>query len=146
MPVAGSRNSDMRAMSRGMASSLLRRLRRLRLRIWKNLSNCSQGLVIHQASVPHQCNHWPDVGLQIKTGDSVCQKIDSQADRLNARDGSGGARQCWPVRCVGDAQGQLDDEAILVIGLKDRIIFEAANRSVVCVISDSTPSRMPSSA
>src|SRR5713101_1978456 len=97
MPMAAIRNSAMRTMSRAMPRSLLRRLRRLRLRIWKNLSNCSPGLVIHQASVPHQCNHWPDVGLQIKAGDSVCQKIDSQADRLNARGGSGGARQCCPV-------------------------------------------------
>src|SRR6266404_2005751 len=132
MPTAATRNSAMRTMRRAMPFSLLRLLCRLRLRIWKKSSlSCSPGLVIHQASGPHQCHHRPDAGLHINPRGCGRQKINSEADRLDTICGGGTAVQYCRARRIVDALGQGDDVAKLVIGLKDRKIFEAADGSVV---------------
>src|ERR1035437_4212459 len=129
MPMAEIRKSAKRAMSRAIPRSLLRRLR---LYISKKSSLCSPGLVIHQASVPNQCRHWPDVSLQINAGGCVGQKIDREADRLNTTCvGTEAAVQDCRAARAGVDHGQRDDDAILVVGLKDRKILEAANGCVV---------------
>src|SRR6266404_8656688 len=138
MPTAATRNSAMRTMRRAMPFSLLRLLCRLRLRIWKKSSlSCSPGLVIHQASGPHQCHHRPDAGLHINPRGCGCQKINSKADRLDTSGGGGTAVQYCRARRIVDALGQGDDVAKLVIGLKDRKILEAADGGVVGAIGRS---------
>src|SRR5260370_6696982 len=142
MPTAATRNSAMRTMRRGMLFSLLRLLRRLRLPIMEEvLLSCSPGLVIHQASGPHQCHHRPDAGPHINARGCRRQKIDREADRLDTICGGGTAVQYCRARRIVDALGQGDDVAKLVIGLKDRKIFEAADGSVVGGIACS-PSRI----
>src|SRR6267378_6143234 len=141
MPTAATRNSAMRTMRRAMPFSLLRLLRRLRLRIWKK-SSLVVHLVIHQASGSHQCHHRPDAGLHINARGCGCQKINSEADRLDTSDGGGTAVQYCRARRSGDVLGQRDDVAKLVIGLKDRKIFEAADGSIVGGIGHS-PGRVP---
>src|SRR5260370_10223295 len=142
MPTAATRNSAMRTMRRAMPFSLLRLLRRLRLRIMEEvLLSCSPGLVIHQASGPHQCHHRPDAGLHINPRGCGRQKIDSEADRLDTICGGGTAVQYCRARRSGDVLGQGDDVAKLVIGLKDRKILEAANGGGVGRIGCS-PSRV----
>src|SRR6266853_2644439 len=74
-------------------------------------------LVVYQASVPHQCRHRPDVGLRIDPGRCICQKIDGDADRLHTIYGTDAARQYLRAICGGNVLGQLDNAAILVIGL-----------------------------
>src|SRR6266853_6518601 len=140
MPTAATRNSAMRTMRRAMPFSLFRLLRRLRLRIWKK-SSLVVHLVIHQASGPHQCHHRPDAGLHINPRGCGRQKINSEADRLDTTCGGGTAVQYCRARRIVDALGQGDDVAKLVIGLKDRKIFEAADGSVVGGIACS-PSRI----
>src|SRR6266852_479101 len=144
MPTAATRNSAMRTMSRAMPFSLLRllRFRRLRLPIMEEvLLSCSPRLVIHQASGPHQCHHRPDAGPHINARGCRRQKIDREADRLDTICGGGTAVQYCRARRIVDALGQGDDVAKLVIGLKDRKIFEAADGSVVGGIACS-PSRI----
>src|SRR5258708_3325366 len=133
MPTAATRKSAINTMSRAMPRSLLRglrRLRRLRLGIWKKSSSVVH-LVIHQASVPHQGHYWPHAGFHINARSSVRQKIDGEADRLDTTCGTGAAVQYCRARRIVDGLGQRDDVAKLVIGLKHRIIFEAADGSVV---------------
>src|SRR5258708_1582807 len=136
MPTAATRKSAINTMSRAMPRSLLRglrRLRRLRLGIWKKSSSVVH-LVIHQASVPHQGHYWPHAGFHINARSSVRQKIDGEADRLDTIDGTGAAVQYCLARRIVDCLGQPADFAKLVIGLKHRLIFEAADRNRVCVI------------
>src|SRR6202023_1969704 len=57
--------------------------------------------------------------------------MNREADRLDATYGTGTAVQYCRASGVSDVLGQGDDVAKLVIGLKDRKIFEAADGSVV---------------
>src|SRR5438876_41932 len=102
------------------------------LRILKN-----SFLVVHQASVPHQCRHRPRVGLQIDPGRRICQEVDGEADRLDTTYGTDAARPYLRAAWGSDVLGQLDNAAILVIDLKDRITFEGADSGVVSSIGGS---------
>src|ERR1700719_2025284 len=82
--------------------------------------------------------------LHVYTGGCITQEIDGDADSLDAVCGCGGTVQYQRIGRSADVQEWIDlnNGAVLVIGLEDGIVFKAGDGGVKCAIGLS-PCRAP---
>src|SRR5579862_5889759 len=88
-------------------------------------------VVVHQARASHQRSDGPDLGLQVDARGGAGQKIDGDANRSQALGRGRGAGQGLRASGGTDIKWEGDERAVLIVGLKYRVVFKCREGSVI---------------